>query len=59
MPKKTNNQKVACTCRTCNKELIIHRNDDKAQAVKRNRWSNIDDRTNTGVCRSCGKKGLR
>jgi hypothetical protein len=57
--KKANNTKVACTCRNCGNELVIHRNDDKAEAVKRNRWSNVDTHTNTGICRRCGKKGLR
>jgi hypothetical protein len=50
---------VAATCRSCDRELKINPHDKPEEALKRNRWSNINLKTKTGVCRSCGKKGLR
>jgi 5-methylcytosine-specific restriction endonuclease McrA len=53
------NKKVACTCRSCGREMLIHHSDDKKEAIKRNRWSNVNYQNYTAICRPCGKKGLR
>lgn len=50
---------VAATCRHCGRELKIHPQDNAKDALKRNRWSNIDLTSKTAICRPCGKKGLR
>ena len=54
-------KKVAAVCRNCKRELKIHPSDDPKEAVKRNRWSNLnlDTKPISGICRPCGKKGLR
>lgn len=54
-------KKVAAVCRNCKRELKIHHADDAKEAVKRNRWSNLnfDTKPISGICRPCGKKGLR
>jgi L-lysine 2,3-aminomutase len=50
---------IAATCRHCQRKLMIHPHDNAKDALKRNRWSNIDLKSATAICRPCGKKGLR
>lgn len=46
---------LACTCRSCGRELFIHKNDTAMDAVRRAKWSNVYG--DTGICRPCKKRG--
>jgi hypothetical protein len=48
-------EKVAAVCMSCARELKIHPKDDPAEALKRNRWSNVN--LPFALCRNCRKRG--